>query len=471
MQSKILLIEDDKNFVNAVRLITKSQGVEVVWAETGAEGIQAYRKNIHGFATVIIDYCLPDLKGSEVGLTLKKLNPAQDILFASGFDNPANLIDLLETGGSRSFLYKGDDTEEIAARIFDSISLYEKQTRVLGMDNYAPGQIEAELRAEGFIGRSPGMYEVLREIQKFRDEPFSTLITGETGTGKELVARALTPKGKELIVVDCPRYSKSENLLESDLFGHVKGAFTGADKDKPGLLARAHGQVVFFDELHQLSMDAQTKLLRFLQEMKFRRVGDPSGRETPVQFKLVAAAKPEIFERIKDGTFLEDLFHRVSRLEIRVPALRERLEDLEPLVRHIQDEINAARLPGQRKQIRISTIVEMSKYAWSGNIRELQNAVTRVMTKVDGDIVNPEDFRQFFLMGEQENPKFQIPLAVATESLEKKTIIAALEKAQTKTEAASILGITRWSLNRTMERLGILPEKYLVPMNRRESAC
>lgn len=435
----------------------------------GLTGIQAYRKDIHGFATVIIDYCLPDLKGSEVGLTLKKINPAQDVLFASGFNDPANLIDLLETGGSRSFLYKGRDADEIAARIFDSISLYEKKTRVIG--EYSPSQIETELRAEGFIGRSAKMYEVLKEIRKFREEPFSTLITGETGTGKELVARALTPTQKELIVIDCPRYSKSENLLESDLFGHVKGAFTGADKDKPGLLARAHGQVVFLDELHQLSMDAQTKLLRFLQEMKFRRVGDPSNREISVNFKLIAAAKPEIFERIKDGSFLEDLFHRVSRLEIRVPPLRERPEDLEPLVRHLQDEINAARPSGLRKQVRISTVVEMSKHHWSGNVRELQNAVTRMMTKADGDIVNPEDFRRFVLMTDDETKKFQISLNAATESLEKKTVIAALEKAQTKTEAASILGITRWSLNRTMERLGISSERYLVPINGKESAC
>ncbi|HMN68519.1 MAG TPA: sigma 54-interacting transcriptional regulator [Bdellovibrionales bacterium] len=469
MRMKMLLIEDDKNFVNAVRLMMRSHPVDVVWASTGAEGIQAFRKNQHGFATVIVDYCLPDLKGSEVALTIKKLNTQQDILFASGFNDPNNLIDLLETGGSRSFIYKGRPPEEIAARILDSLTIYEKQNRVLGADFSDKSEIEADLRRDGIIGRSKIMHDVLKAARKYREEPFPTLIIGETGSGKELIAKALIPTGKQMIVVDCPRYSKSENLLESDLFGHVKGAFTGADKDKPGLLSQAHGQVIFLDELHQLSLDAQTKLLRFLQEMKYRRLGDHSGREIPVQFKLIAAAKPDIFERIKDGTFLEDLYHRVGRLEVRVPSLRERLDDLEPLVRHFQDEINALRLPGLRKQFRISTIVEMSKYPWPGNIRELQNIVTRLMTDTSGDIINPEDFKN--IKTKDSRNVSHVSIRAAKAEVEASAIISALHKSQSKADAAEILGITRWALNRTMSRLGINPEQHLVPNKRRENAC
>jgi two-component system response regulator AtoC len=465
MKVQILLIEDDKNFVNTLRLLLRSHPIEIFWAATGAEGIREYRKHQLSLATVIIDYCLPDLKGSEVGLTIKKINPSQDILFASGFRDPENLIDLLETGGARSFLYKDRPVEEIKARILDSISIYEKSTRIIGLDEYSPGTVEQELKAEGFVGRSPKMQQMLSAIRQCREQNFSTLIIGETGTGKELVAQALTPKDKHLIVVDCPRYSKSENLLESDLFGHVKGAFTGAERDKPGLLAEANGHVVFLDELHQLSIEAQSKLLRFLQEMKYRRLGDSSGRETKINFKLIAAAKPEIFDKIKDGSFLEDLLHRVNRLEISVPPLRDRLDDLEPLVRHFQAQFNEGKSLSQHKQIRAATMARMAALSWSGNIRQLQNIVARLLTMTSTDTVNPSDLERILATDSQE--RFGIPLQESSDKLERTNVIAALAQSKNKSEAASVLGITRWTLNRIVERLGIQPERYLLlPANK-----
>jgi DNA-binding NtrC family response regulator len=469
MKHKILVIEDDEGFVNALRLTLRAHPVEIIWSATGADGISAYRKSLHGFATVIIDYCLPDHKGSEVAKTIRKLDPVQDILFASGHRDPDFLIDLLETGSARTFLPKGCPMDEIRARILDSISIYENRNRVLGLDSNNPSKAEVELKTAGFVGRSPGLYGVLGKIERYRASPYPTLIVGETGTGKELVAKALVPAGKTLIPINCARYVQSENLLESELFGYVKGSFTGANSDKAGILARAHGQVLFLDELHELSLASQAKLLRFLEEMKFRRVGDDSGREISVDVKIIAATKPEIEERVRNKLFLEDLFHRVAQLEIRVPPLRERTEDIEPLVRSIQDEFNAGKPAAEQKQVRISTVTEMMKQEWRGNVRELKAAVRRMLTDCTGDVVNPADFAAIvrkkgeFLAGPS--------LEATTAQVESETIRKALQNSDTNGEAASRLGLTRWTLNRKLARLGIDPRPLLSAKSKKENVC
>jgi DNA-binding NtrC family response regulator len=466
MKVKILLIEDNDDFSNAVELALRNHQVTLVRAFTGGEGVKLFRQNPNSFATVVIDYCLPDIKGSEVAQIIRKTNPSQDFLFATGFTETENLLDLLETGGSRGFLNKGRPIEELKNRILESVSLYLHQNRLINYDVAEPEKIELEIRSESFVGKSLKTYEVIRTIRKFRQEKYSTLIIGETGTGKELVAQALCPKDKRIIVVDCPRYSKSENLLESDLFGHVKGAFTGADKESPGLLSQAQDQVVFFDELHQLSIEAQAKLLRFLQEMKYRKLGDHSGREISIRFKLIAAAKPEIFELKKQGKFLEDLLYRIGRLEIRVPSLRERPEDIEPLVRHFQDEFNHSRSKLEQKQFRISTVNEMMKYNWIGNVRELQNAVVQMMANAQSDIINPSDFVQYRDRGYDSA---NTPLSSGTATLfevasqvEESQLKIALNKSKTKQETATRLGVTRWALNRLLTKYELRAEDFLL---------
>lgn len=468
MKHKILLIEDDEAFVNAIRLNLRSQTVEVTWANNGAAGIATYRANLNGFATVIVDYGLPDHKGSEVAKTIRKLNPSQDILFTSGHREPEFLIDLLEAGSARTFLPKGRPMEEIRSKILDSIAIYENGNRVLGLDSYNPSKAELALNAAGFVGRSPALFEVLGKIERYRASSYPTLIVGETGTGKELVAKALVPNGKILIPINCARYVQSENLLESELFGYVKGSFTGANNDKAGILARAHGQVLFLDELHELSPASQAKLLRFLEEMKFRRVGDDSGREISIDVKIIAATKPEIEERVRGKLFLEDLFHRVAQLEIRVPPLRERTEDIEPLVRSIQDEFNGGKPARERKQIRISTINEMMKQEWRGNVRELKGAVRRLLTDCSGDIVNPADFAAF--LGKKSTP-IRASLEEATKSLESEEIRKALQSSESHGEAAMRLGLTRWTLNRKLARLGIDSRPLLSAKQKKENAC
>ena len=305
------------------------------------------------------------------------------------------------------------------------------------------------------------MGEMLETLERCRKQEYPTLIVGETGTGKELIANAFVPTGKQLITIDCTRFSNSESRIEADLFGFVKGAYTGADRDTPGLIARAHGQVLFLDELHTLTMDSQTKLLRFLQEMKYRRLGDHSARETPVTFRLVAAAKPHIFEMIRKGEFLEDLYHRVAKLEVRVPVLNEREGDLEPLLRAFETDFNKEKPPELHKRFRSATVQAMEAHIWTGNIRQLQNAAIRMMTLAQGAVIEPSDFRRY-LNATGAVQASNASLKVVAQDVEAQHIERALRISRTKAEAATRLGMTRWSLDRSMSRLGIESETYLL---------
>jgi DNA-binding NtrC family response regulator len=296
---------------------------------------------------------------------------------------------------------------------------------------------------------------------------------GETGTGKELVARALTPPDKKLVVVDCTTLNERENLLEAELFGYSKGAFTGADRDKNGLLLQADGQVLFLDELHQLSLGAQAKLLRLLQEFKFRKLGDPSGQEYSVQFKVIAAAQPQIIQKIRDGLFLEDLYYRVAQLEIRVPALRERQDDVALLVNEFQKEFNQSRDFSDQKQFRISTINIMSKHEWTGNVRQLKNATLRMLTLCKTKIIEPCEFYEHIAPKTQDDRISLLPLSRLKDEMERKSIVDALERSTSLMEASAMLRISRWTLRRKLDQYNIDSEFHL-PKNKLkkgESKC
>lgn len=442
----------------------RPHNIEVVVAQTATEGIQIYRKSIHSFATVIVDYCLPDFKGTEVVQQICKINPSQDILFASGYQETDFLVDMLETGGARKFIPKGKPATEIKLIILDSIKIYELKNRILGFDDYSPHNNELALKSFGFAGRSSKLLQSVKKAVKYRDTPYRVLILGETGVGKELIAKLLVPTGKEIISVNCARYKDSNHFLESDFFGHVKGAFTGADKETNGLLSRASGQVLFLDELHELPLSAQAKLLRVLQEMKFRKMGDNSGAEQKVNVKIIAAAKPSIREMVSQGLFMEDVLHRIAQLEIYVPSLSERPEDFEPLIRSFQDEFNKDKPSTAQKQIRISTIHSMMTHVWSGNVRALQNAIRQILTDATTDIVSPIDFDSYL---KNKNLKHtttvdETGLDEATKEFERLKIVEALRKSRSQNEAATRLGIEASTLTRKLAKLQIIANAYLL---------
>jgi DNA-binding NtrC family response regulator len=266
------------------------------------------------------------------------------------------------------------------------------------------------------------------------------------------VVKALLPDGLRMVEVACPEFNSSEGAFESDLFGHVKGAFTGADSDKPGLLLQAHKNVLFLDEVHTLSLTNQEKFLRFLQERKFRRKGDEKGLMIPVDFRLFTAAKPKIHAMVNDESFLVDLYHRLGRADIYIPPLRDRPEDIEPLVRHYQDHYNRKMMPANlQKQFRISTIREMEKFPWTANVRELETAVCNMMIKARGDIINPSDFDDYLKAVAAQSGSIAPALSTrsmveVTDDVVREQIISALKVSRTRIEAAAKLGIDRSKL-------------------------
>ena len=465
MNHKILLIEDDETFFDSLSLMLNDYSIEIIWAKTGAEGIQAFRQNPYIFPVVIIDYKLPDMNGGDVCRHLKRLSSDQIFLFTSQYFEKEYLTDQLRVG-SNGFVDKTDSPENIRGEVLRAVSFYESTNRVLGFDTFEKTKAQRELEAEGITGRSEIMYNVLKELISARDSKYATLLVGETGTGKELAAKAIVPKGKNLVSLSCASFINRENMLESELFGYVKGAFTDAKHDTPGLVMQAHGNVLFLDELHMLSIAAQSKLLRFLQEMKFRRVGDNSAKETSVNFKLIAAVQPDIKQRLKDGRFLPDLLERVGALVVHVPALKDRAEDIESLVRKFQDEFNETRVVADQRQFRIDTVNEMKLHSWPTNVRGLQNAVNRMLTNCSTKIVVPRDFKVYLekdLMRDSvEVPPAEGPLEVATKEFETRTIKAALKKSRTRLEAAARLSLPMTSFLRKLSKLEINADLYLM---------
>lgn len=463
MKSKILVVDDDPCFVEAIRLVVKPLGAKIDSAEDAGKGFRAVSVAEIPYDLVIIDHHLPDLKGAELAEILKRKNPAQEIIFATGDLSSATLTSLLKSGSAVSFLSKADEPEQMLEAIEKGIAAYRRGKRVL---SHAPApedvsEIERALATEGIIGRSSGMFVVLQKAQLFRGVDVDVLILGETGVGKELVAKALLRPGQKIFPVNCAAFSESSTLLESELFGHAKGSFTDAKIDKPGLFEMAEGHVVFLDEIHALTKAAQGKLLRFLQEKKIRRVGENFERDLRGKFRVVCATKPNIQKLVEEGSFLPDLFYRIHKAKILVPPLRERLEDLEPLVLHFAT-VYGKRF-GRRRLFESSILREMEKLPWPGNVRDLENTVASLVLESSSELITAAEFVKH--LGEKRLPSVsaeeELPLDLARKAFEKQKILSTLKGSRTVTEAAQKLNVARTTLTSRLGRLGIVPEQHL----------
>lgn len=320
-------------------------------------------------------------------------------------------------------------------------------------------QVQDRFNLQGIIGSSPAMRQVFALMDKVIDTTTSVLIQGETGTGKELVARAIHYSGclkeKPFVAENCG--ALSENLLESELFGHVKGAFTGAITDKKGLFELAHGGTIFLDEIGEMSVAMQVKLLRVLQEGQVRRVGGT--RYINVDVRLIASTNRSLEDEVKKGTFREDLFYRVNVFPITLPPLRERREDIPLLSAHFLKKLTKKqKRPSARLTPRALNL--LSQYDWPGNVRELQNEIERALTLAERD----KEIREEFLSAKINaslSPKISIPatdctLQEVTQRIEQQMVIEALEKTEgNRSQAARILGLTRQGLLNKIARYHI----------------
>ncbi|SFU21137.1 two-component system, NtrC family, response regulator HydG [Kosakonia arachidis] len=434
----VLVVDDDVSHCTILQALLRGWGYQVALANSGKEALCHVRE--HVFDVVLCDVRMAEMDGIDTLKEIKALNPAIPVLIMTAYSSVETAVEAIKSG-ALDYLIKPLDFDRLQERLALALA----HTREAG------GQLSPVSAVQfGMVGRSPAMQHLLNDIAMVAPSDATVMIHGDSGTGKELVARALHASSaradKPLVTLNCA--ALNESLLESELFGHEKGAFTGADKRREGRFVEADGGTLFLDEIGDISPLMQVRLLRAIQEREVQRVG--SNQTISVDVRLIAATHRDLAQEVSAGRFRQDLYYRLNVVTIEVPALRQRREDIPQLAEHFLQ-----RYAGRnRKGVKGFTPQAMDlliHYDWPGNIRELENAIERAVVLLTGEFVSERE----------------LPLAIATTPIktlpgdniqplvevEKEVIQAALEKTGgNKTEAARQLGITRKTLLAKLSR-------------------
>jgi DNA-binding NtrC family response regulator len=467
MKPKVLLVEDDQCFVDAVKMAVKELGFKMVHANSVSQAIQCFKQQNGEFDCVVIDYHLPDGKGSELAEVFYSLNPRSEILFATGDNSSAALVDMLDKG-SASFILKG--TTSVIDKIRLAVDAFRKDRMLLSpvTEESDFTKIEADLKSIGIVSRSIKLHEAYGKILKVREVTSDVLVCGETGVGKELIAKAFCKDNKApFIALNAGKYATNDQFLERDLFGCVKGAYTGATTDIRGFFEQASGGIIFLDEIHRLTLNAQGLLLRVLQERKFRRMGDTSAKEINLNCRIIFGAHDDIYKRAMDGNFMLDLFFRIDKNRITVPPLRERPEDIEPLVRHFTEIYTKKH--NKKVYLKSCSLELLKSLEWAGNVRNLETMIDDLITLADDEIIYSSTVKKYLedkkiilkSVGSSSVGDAPIDFKLLNDAFWQNHIIAALNGSKTKTEAANKLNMNRTTLLSRCEKLGINPDHFM----------
>ena len=383
--SKILIIDDEKAIRRTLREILEFEGFEIEEAENGKEGFEKATSTV--FDLIFCDIKMPQMDGMEVLDALMKANSETPIILISGHGNIETAVQAIKNGAF-DFIEKPLDLNRILITIRNA-----KEKTQLVQETIQLKKTVKRFKGDSIIGETDGIVHIKEMIQKVAPSDARVMITGENGTGKELVARSLHDNSNrskmQFIEVNCA--SIPGELIESELFGHMKGAFTSAIKDKKGKFELASGGTLFLDEIGDMSLAAQAKVLRALQENVIQRVGGE--RDVKVNCRVVAATNKNLQEEIKEGRFREDLYHRLAVILIHVPSLNDRREDISLLAEHFLTQIcNDQGIV--RKTFSDKAILELQKINWTGNIRELRNIIERLVILCDNQI-SDEDVKMY----------------------------------------------------------------------------
>ncbi len=381
MTNKILMVDDDKENLKSTCSLLEEWGYIAEKAEGGQQGI--LKGASPDYSVILIDVRMPGIKGFEVAREIKKIN-SESVLLMYSCDKSREALDEAWDAGVSKFIEKDMALPKFQKLLANYCDQYHQTRKLLGNEMSSTAR-EEYIASVGMVGRSRQLADIVRIIYNYRENNYSVLILGETGVGKERVARALhTGLEEKYKKINCASF-RSSNLLENELFGSEKGGFTGA-MGRIGIIEAANGGTMFFDELHQLDRDAQAKLLRTFEEKTIKRVG---GRdEYPINFRIIAATQTDIEQRVADGRFQEDLYNRVNVLRINIPPLRERPEDIGPLVRSFCDD--HFRETEKRKFFLEETIRCFERHDWIGNVRVLKNCVKRLLVDVNDEVIRPK---------------------------------------------------------------------------------
>ena len=436
--ARVLVVDDEPSMRELLDITLKQEGYDVTLADGGEAAILALDETV--FDLVVTDLRMRKVDGLGVLRAVKERSPETAVLMVTAFASTDTAVEAMKLG-AYDYVTKPFKLDEIRLTIANAL-----ERKRLHEENQAlRRQLHRERGFANFVGRSRKMLDVFETIRKIADTPSNVMITGETGTGKELVAQAIhneSPRrDRPFVSVNCGAIP--EGLMESELFGHAKGAFTGAVSDTRGLFASADGGTLFLDEITEVPQSVQVKLLRAIQERTVRRVGDT--RDIRIDVRLIAASNRDISRAVADGVLREDLFYRLNVIPIHLPPLRDRREDIALLIAYFIQKI--ARETGKDvRGIAPEALVVLEKYRWPGNIRELQNAIERAIVLGSGatlevdalpaELRRPAGARDITL----EIPPEGLDLEATLERLEQQLLQAALERSGgVQTRAAELL--------------------------------
>lgn len=468
--ARLLLIDDDDDFASSLLTVLETSGHQVRRASDGTTGVQMAMTE--AFDLVICDIRMPGIGGMEVLRQLHSAKPRLPVILMTAFSTTERAIESMKAGAF-DYLLKPFDPPEMLRVVERALHVSSAAARPVPLR-------EGEAGKAALIGRSRAMQEVFKQLGSYAATPVPVLILGETGTGKELVARALHLHSRRaeqpFVAVNCAAIP--ENLIESELFGHEKGAFTHAVARRAGSFEQAQGGTLFLDEIGDIPPAVQAKLLRVLQERRVRRVG--GSQELELDVRIITATHRDLSAMIKKGEFREDLLYRLNGAVLRLPPLRERAEDITPLARHFLAKV-AGQLGIAEPAIEREALEVLKQHRWPGNVRELENVTRTLLIEARGFSISAEMVRT--LLGTPQNEMTATTvdglvesclnaaragampggaLNAATEALEQKLYAAALKMAAgNQSQVAEWLGVSRVTVREKLDRYDLLPKRTL----------
>ena len=449
---RILIVDDQRNMRTTTALVLRQQGYEVFEAESGEAALS--RLLAEPFDVVLTDLKMAPLDGLAVLRGALEVAPSTQVIVMTGYGTVESAVEAMQQG-AYDYVSKPFKESELLMRVQRAL----ERRRLLVDVGLFSDEFRQRYKLDNLVGRSAPMRELLTKLVRVAPTDVTVLITGESGTGKELIARAIHANSRRatrpFVPVNCAAIS--ETLLESELFGHVKGAFTGAVKLRQGLFEDASGGTFFFDEIAETTPAFQAKLLRVIQEHEIRRVGDNAS--IPVDVRVIAATNQDIRQAIADKRFREDLFYRLNVVPLQAPPLRERKEDVPLLAQHFLTRFNQRN--ASRRTLTQGALQKMAAYDFPGNVRELENVVEQAAALARGDEIDADDV----FIETRSAPPLETPpsgvrtLAQEVDQAERKAIESAIERHEGLLEkVARELDVSTTTLWRKMKRLGLRKE-------------